>query len=63
MKKDYIAPIIFVTKTDIEPLMAGSGVVGLMNDDLEIGYYGADEDGDFDPAANSFNSRLWDEYE
>ena len=63
MKKDYIAPIIFVTKTDIEPLMAGSGVVGLMNDDLEIGYYGADEDGDLDPAANSFNSRLWDEYE
>ena len=43
--------------------MAGSGVIGLMNDDLEIVYNGADEDRDLDPAVNSFNSRLWDEYE
>lgn len=59
MKKTYISPEITVEICDCLLLQSASGVTGLMNDRLEIGYGGVDEEGELDPSSNS--SRIWDD--
>ena len=50
MKKTYISPEITVEICDCLLLQSASGVTGLMNDRLEIGYGGVDESGSLEPA-------------
>ena len=59
MKKTYISPEITVEIWDCLLLQSASGVTGIMNDRLEIGYGGVDEDGSKDPSANHFSG--WDD--
>ena len=59
MKKTYISPEITVEICDCLLLQAASGVTGIMNDKLEIGYGGVDEEGELDPSSNG--SHIWDD--
>ena len=59
MKKTYISPEITVEFCDCLLLQSASGVTGFMDDKLEIGYGGVDEDGELDPSSNS--TRIWDD--
>ena len=59
MKKTYIEPAIIVEECGSMLLQSASGVKGLMNDSLDIGYGGIDDNGKKDPSANHF--KAWDD--
>lgn len=62
MKKTYIPPMMeteVITGLTLLQKTSGDGVKGIMNDDLEIGYGGVNEDGDLDPSSNGFG--CWDD--
>ncbi len=59
MKRTYITPNTEIDVAQPQQWLAGSGVTGLMNDKLDIGYGGVDENGEKDPSANQFNG--WDD--
>lgn len=60
MKKTYIIPVTEIEVIRMVTLQATSGVKGLMNDSLDIGYGGVDENGDLTPSANSYNQE-WED--
>ena len=62
MKKTYIPPMIeneSITGLTLLQKASGNGVTGIMNDALEIGYGGVDEDGNLGPSSNGFG--CWDD--
>ena len=62
MKKIYFPPKIEIdeiTGLTLLQTASGSGVTGVMDDALEIGYGGVDENGDLAPSSNSFGG--WDD--
>lgn len=60
MKKTYIIPVTEIECADGPILLAGtSGVKGKLDDTLEIGWGGVDEDGDITPSSNCFVG--WDD--
>ena len=62
MKKTYFPPKIeieVITGLTLLNKVSGGYVKGMMNDALEIGYGGVDEDGKLDPSSNGFGS--WDD--
>ncbi len=59
MRKPYIPPKIEIELMTGATLLAGSGVIGLMDDKLDIGFGGVDEDGSKDPSANQYGG--WDD--
>lgn len=52
MKKMYLTPVTEIANAQPTRLLAASGVTGQLNDNLEIGYGGVDEEGEKDPSAN-----------
>ncbi len=58
MKKTYITPKTEINQISLQKILTGSGVTGLMNDKLDLGYGGVDEDGSMTPSANHWN---WDD--
>lgn len=59
MKKTYISPEITIEISNCQQFLFASGVRGLMDDNLDIGYGGVDEEGKKDPSANHF--KAWDD--
>ena len=62
MKKTYFPPKIeteVITGLTLLQKVSGGGVTGIMDDSMEIGFGGVDEDGDLDPSSNGFGG--WDD--
>lgn len=62
MKNTYFPPKIeieVITGLTLLQTVSGSGVTGVMDDALEIGYGGVDEEGSLDPSSNGFG--CWDD--
>ena len=59
MKKTYIIPLTEIEEVSMVTLQTASGVKGMMNGTLEIGFGGVDENGELEPAANGFGN--WDD--
>ena len=59
MKKTYISPEITIEISNCQQFLFASGVRGQMDDNLDIGYGGVDEEGKKDPSANHF--KAWDD--
>ena len=59
MKKTYISPEITIEISNCQQFLFASGVRGLMDDSLDIGFGGVDEEGEKDPSANHF--KAWDD--
>lgn len=62
MKKLYEQPSIKMSQYLASMVMAASGIVGAINDNIEIGYGGMDEEGEFNPSAKEHHFSPWDGY-
>lgn len=65
MKKTYIIPCTTVMQAEVEQILANS-VRGTIDDDIEIGFGGIDEDGDIDPSVKEKKGSIdwdgWDDF-
>ncbi len=62
MKKTYITPVTEINQALPLRLLVDSGVKGKVDDYLDIGFGGTDEDGSKDPSANygNWDKESWD---
>jgi hypothetical protein len=62
MKQVYIEPVIKTTELDSTELLAGSGMTGQIDQDIEIDY-GGEDDGTHEPDAKINFTDIWDDDE
>ena len=58
MKQVYIEPVIKTTELDSTELLAGSGLTGQIDQDIEIDY-GGEDDGTHEPEAKISFTDIW----